>query len=139
MEMLRDGNIIPGKSIGQFEIGCKRETLVSLIGQGYKTEIRSNCIVIKMETLWFWIDEEEIVFQIRAFNGFYGKFDGKIGIGETLEDVESHYGKSINEDYVYLITCIPGICFELKDVNDLDDVWYEMSAPIESIYVIATN
>lgn len=110
-----------------------------MIGEGYENENRSNCIVIKTETLWFWIDDNELVYQIRAYNGFCGTFGEKIGIGETLKDVEIFFGKCIYEDYVYLISSIPGICFELKDVNDLDDEWDEMNASIESIYVFAVN
>lgn len=130
-----NGDIKPGKGIGSLEIGCNRETLVSLIGENYETESRPNCTVIKTETFWFWIDDTDLVSQIRVFNGFRGKFGGQIGIGDTLKDVESHFGKCSYEKYIYFISSILGICFELRDVEDYDEEWDEMRAPIESIYV----
>ncbi|MFC4779152.1 hypothetical protein ACFO9Q_20355 [Paenibacillus sp. GCM10023252] len=139
VDILRYGAITPGKSIGPFEIGCNREALISLLGKNYEVETRANFIVIKTETYWFWIDDTDSVSQIRIFNGFFGKFGGKIGIGNTLKDVVNNFGKCSYEKYTYFISAIPGICFELKDVEDYDDEWDEMSAPIESIYVFAIS
>ncbi|MGF7031831.1 hypothetical protein J2T17_002745 [Paenibacillus mucilaginosus] len=138
MDLLKYGDIVPAKSIGCFEIGSNRNKIVSLFGGNYETEARTNCSVIQTENLWFWIDHTDLVFQIRAFNGFCGTLGGKIGIGNTLVDVENHFGKCNYEKYIYLISNIPGICFELKDTEDYDEEWNEMSAPIESIYVFGT-
>ena len=52
-----------------------------------------------------------------------------------MQDVIKIYGTYENDDVQYLIPNINGICFELEDVDDYDDDWDELTAPIEWIFV----
>ncbi|MDQ0914593.1 hypothetical protein [Paenibacillus sp. V4I5] len=134
MDILRYGDVVPGKSIGVFQIGMKSEQLIKLL-EKYQIEERSNCKVVKTSTLWFWIDEENKTYQIMALDGFLGKYEEIIGLGDSISEVEKHFGKCIHESYVVKMPDVKGICFELKDVDDYDQVWDESSAPICSICV----
>lgn len=128
------GDIVPGKSIGAFQIGAKAEQLLNML-EKYQIEQRSNCIVVKTSTLWFWLDEENRTFQIKVLDGFLGRFAELIGLGDTISDVEEHFGKCTFESYVVKIPSVEGICFELNDIDDYDQEWDELSAPICSICV----
>lgn len=134
MDVFCYGHVVPGKSIGAFQIGMKAEQLLNLL-ENYQIEQRSNCIVVKTSTLRFWLDEENRTFQIMALYGFLGKYAELIGIGDTISDIEKHFGKCTHESYVVKMPNVEGICFELKDVDDYDQVWNESSAPICSICV----
>jgi hypothetical protein len=134
MDIFSYGDVVPGKNLGAFQIGMKAEQLLDMLGN-YQIEQRSNCIVVKTSTLWFWLDEENMTFQIMALSGFHGKYAELIGIGDTISDIEKHFGKSSQESYVVKMPNVEGICFELKDVDDYDQVWDESSAPICSICV----
>ncbi len=80
----------------------------------------------------FWIDKSQTsVTQIMVFGEYDGKFLEKIGIGSTLSDL-NHLGIGwIKEDYIYKLPEYPGICFELEDIDE----WNELEAPIEFISI----
>ncbi|NOU63358.1 hypothetical protein GC096_04780 [Paenibacillus sp. LMG 31461] len=134
MDIFRYGDVVPGESIGAFQIGMKAEQLLNML-EDYQSEQRSNCIVVKTSTLWFWLDEENKTFQIMAIDGFLGKYAKLIGLGDTISDIEEHFGNCTQDSYVVKMPNIEGICFELKDVDEYDQVWDELSAPICSICV----
>lgn len=52
-------------------------------------------------------------------------------MGSTLNDVKNLVGNYINVCDTYEMEADKGICFELKDIDD----WDELKAPIEHIYV----
>ena len=58
-------------------------------------------------------------------------YDKYIGIGSTLEDVKKYIGNYISVYDTYELENVRGICFELEDVDN----WNELTAPIEYIYV----
>lgn len=87
--------------------------------------------------MWFWFSQEGVVFQITVLNGFVGKFEGLIGIGDTLTKVKYHFGDYYYEPYVWRIPNIEGICFELNDTEC--EEWDESDAPIATITVYAVS
>jgi hypothetical protein len=54
-----------------------------------------------------------------------------MGIGSTLADVERYIGRWEEELDVYILPDYPGICFELRD----EDEWNELKTPIEYISI----
>lgn len=69
--------------------------------------------------------------QIGVGGDFKGKYKNIIGIGSTLSDVKKFIGDYINEYDTYELEVEKGICFELEDIDD----WNELTAPINYIYV----
>lgn len=52
-------------------------------------------------------------------------------MGSTLTDVKNSVGNYVNVYDTYEMETDKGICFELEDIDD----WDELKAPIEHIYV----
>lgn len=73
--------------------------------------------------------------QIGVRGGFKGKYKGKIGIGSTLKEVKEYIGDYKSVYSTYEMEQDKGICFELEDVDD----WDELTAPIENIYVFRVS
>lgn len=70
----------------------------------------------------FWVDNKtNKIFQIGVKGDFKGKFQGKIGLGSTLLDVQKYIGEWRGEFDVYVLPEYPGICFELKDIDHYDE------------------
>ena len=78
--------------------------------------------------LWFGINGE--LEQIGVTKGFYGDYKS-VCIGTTMQDVVKKFGGYENDGDIYVIPGLEGICFELEDVDD----WDELTAPIEWIFV----
>ncbi|MEH7484568.1 hypothetical protein V7157_26535 [Neobacillus drentensis] len=136
MDKLKNGEIIPGKNIGTFHLGWTFKQLKTALNDKFEIEKRSRCFVVKTDCIWFWLDDkQEEVFQIRVQEPFEGKFLGEIGIGSTLLDVENKAGEWQEELDVYILPNHIGICFELRDIDDFDDEWDELTAPINAISV----
>ncbi len=133
---MNSDTIVAGKTIAEYQLGMKQEELMQYIKGKYKTENRINTTVIYYSDFIFFVsDETQKVYQITVGNNFKGKFLGKIGIGSTLKDIEENIGKWNDELDVYIIPEHKGICFELKDIEDLDQEWLEDKMPIEWISV----
>ena len=127
--ILKDGEIIENSHIGVFYLGMSKKQIFSLLDLNYEKERQKN--VVRIGNIAFWFNSREEVFQIGVTKGFQGKFRGVIGIGSTLEDVKKNAGNFVYAYDVYEPENISGICFELEDVDD----WEELTAPIEWIYV----
>ena len=87
--------------------------------------------MIEVENARFWIAEDNCLDQIGVQKDFTGKFKKYIGIGSTLQDIKNYIGEYIQVYDTYELEHEKGICFELEDVDD----WNELTAPIEFIYV----
>lgn len=132
MHQLLNGEIIEGKRIGIFHLGSKLETLKKGLTNNYKVEERLEKFIIIEKNIKFWIDKRNnTITQISVYRNFKGKFKGGIGIGSTLSDVERYIGNWKEQCGVYILPEYPGICFELKD----DDDWNELETPIEYISI----
>jgi hypothetical protein len=132
MKKKLDGEIIPGKRIGVYEIGWDFETLKRYLTNNHRVEDREGKIVIIEDCIKFWIDKEtNTVTQISVYGDFQGKFKNVIGIGSTLADIERYIGRWEEELGVYILPDYPGICFELRD----EDEWNELKTPIEYISI----
>lgn len=125
------GVIEPGRRIGDYLLGSKKEeVLANLIGD-YKVWERGDgfCIyTFDNFKLWFGVNNE--LEQIGVTKGFYGDYNS-IHIGMTMQDMKNKFGRYENDGDVYVIPGIDGICFELEDVEE----WNELTAPIEWIFV----
>lgn len=126
-----DGSIVPGVGIGNIKLDITREQLLNIIGSDFKEQFRENDSVIEVENARFWIAEDNCLDQIGVQKDFTGKFRQYIGIGSTLQDIKDYIGEYIQVYDTYELEQEKGICFELEDVDD----WNELTAPIEFIYV----
>lgn len=128
---LINGEIEPGKRISDLVIGSKKENVIYNLDDDYRVWERGDgyCMyTFDNFKLWFGINGE--LEQIGVTKGFLGNYKS-IGIGTTMQDVKKEYGGYKNDGDVYLIPNVAGICFELEDVDD----WDELTAPIEWIFV----
>jgi hypothetical protein len=127
-----DDKIINNERIGQYILGMNVDALKSILTENYSVEKRTKCDVLIAENFMFWVDESNnSVSQITAFNMFKGKFLNKIGIGSTLKDIKEEIDDYKEDLDVYILPKYPGICFELKDEDD----WDELSSHIEYITI----
>lgn len=133
MELI-SGEIEPGIRISNYLIGSKKEDVISNLGNNYKVWEREDgedgfCIyTMENFKLWFGVNGE--LEQIGVTKGFHGNYQS-ICIGATMQDVVKQFGGYENDGDTYLISGLDGICFELEDVED----WDELTAPIEWIFV----
>lgn len=124
--------IINSKCMGRYQLGWTMEDLKKEIYGDFTEEYLENHYTLTTENLKFWIlKEREVISQIMAFGSYSGKFLECIGIGNNMLDL-SRIGVRYNkEDYVYTLQDYPGICFELEDIDE----WNELIAPIEYISI----
>lgn len=134
MMQLVDGNIMAGVGIGNIKLNITREALLKVIGTDYTEQFLEMGSIITIENAKFWIDTEGKVAQIGVGKGFRGMYKNIIGIGSTLTDVISQIGGFVEVEYAYELEDEKGICFELEDVDD----WEQLTAPIEFIFVFRT-
>lgn len=133
--ILSRGEIEPGIQIGDFVIGLKKEDILKEIGESLNNwKNGDGGWVYSFENFRLWFDVDGYLKQIGVTKGFLDGYNG-INIGSTLQDVIEIYGSYKEEYGDYLLTNIEGICFELEDVEDYDDDWDELTAPIEWIFV----
>ena len=143
MKIIQQGGVVEASHIGEFYIGMSKKELLRLLNTEYEEDTeRNHYIVIETGNAMFWIDRESSkIKQIGVTKGFEGKFRDKIGIGSTLTNVLKYIGNYKEVYDTYELEDIPGICFELEDVDewDWDGDWEELAAPIEWIFVYALN
>ena len=132
---IKDGPIIPGVGISNIKLEIGREELLSIIGNEYEEENLDPGSIISIENAKIWIADDGKVDQIGVGKDFHGKYKNIIGIGSTMLDVKRYFGDYVNIYCTYEIKNIDGMCFELEDVEDYEDEWDELTAPIEFIYV----
>ncbi len=129
--ILEHGIIEPGKRIGNLFIGSRRdEVLDRLCAPDGVEEISKGILLYTWKNFKLWFSEDEKLYQIGVTKGFLGQYKG-IGIGSNLKNVEDTFGSFLERYDEYEIPGVSGICFELEDVDD----WNEMTAPIEWIFV----
>ena len=134
--IIREGDVIPGKSISHFVLGMTYETISEMLNYDYS--VCKNTSIgfydLTTENAKFYFNKDNRLYQIGVTIGFTSKLDNCIGIGSTMTDVKKKYGGYSEEYDVYLIHGVKGICFELGDMDEIDD-WDELMAPIEWIFV----
>jgi hypothetical protein len=132
---IQDGDVLPGIGVGNIKLDITKEELIEIIGENYKQSPNGSGGVISVENASFWIAEDGRVNQIGVGGDFKGKYKGKIGIGSTLKDVKEYIGDYKAVYSTYEVEQDKGICFELEDIED----WDELTAPIEYIYVFRVD
>ena len=137
---IKDGEIIPGVSIGEIRLDMTREELLSVIGSDYK-ETEDDVSIIEVENAKFWVSKKyNRLNQIGVMKDFKGRYKNlTIEIGSTLKELTEHLGNYVEDEYgyTYEIENILGMCFELEDVEEFEN-WDEaetLAAPIERIFV----
>lgn len=137
MKLPTDGEIIPGKSIGQFELGASWSKLKqSLDGIEYKTEKLPNGFKVLTDSLWFFFDAQERLEQITALNKFSGKLRKIIIIGSKIGKLTPALGGWIvDEDGNFIVPSVPGICFNPHHSIDPDSPTQDPDTTIEFISV----
>lgn len=128
---LQNGAIIPNVCIGDIKLGVTKKELLELIGSDYQEQLLDMGSIISIENAKFWIDSDGKVEQIGVEKDFKGKYKGRIGIGSTLSDLRQDIGDYIQVYDTYELENKKGICFELEDIDN----WDELKAPINHIYV----
>lgn len=129
--VITEGDIVPGVRIGDFLLGVLKEDIIKVIGKNNRTwEIGNGFSIILLENAKMWFDKTQKLYQIGVTKGFKGKYNS-IGIGSTMKDICNKFGEYYDEGDEFLIKGIEGICFELEDIEN----WEEISAPIEWIFV----
>ena len=132
MKMI-SGAVEPGIRIGDFHIGGDRTEIISKLGE--PCEYRENGSRMKIysyDNFALWFDSNDRLDQIGVTKGFCGDYKS-ITVGSTMGDVKKIFGQFESEDIMctYTIVGVDGICFELEDNDD----WDELTTPIEWIYV----
>lgn len=137
--MIKDGNIVPGKGIYPFFIGMLSEELIKMLNGEHSIENRRDGVfVLSVENAKFFFNKKKRLYQIGVSYGFESKFEGKIGIGNTMTDILKAYEGYFKEYDLYLIKGIDNLSFELGDTDDAEE-WNELEAPIEWIWVYDMN
>lgn len=122
-----------GVGVDSYQLGCGLEEIKEEIKDlDFTEEELDNHFTLSTDSIKFWIDKDQSnVTQISVFGEYTGKFLKKIGIGSTLSDLNDLGIKWVKEDYVYKLPEYPGVCFELEDIDD----WNEIEAPIQFISI----
>lgn len=129
------GDVIPNLRIGNFLLNISKNELLNIIGNNYKERVREKDTIISIENAKFWIAADGKLDQIGVGKGFCGKYKKVIGIGSTLAEVKEKVGNYVEVGDTYEMENEKGICFELEDVEN----WDELTAPIEFIYVFRVD
>lgn len=128
---VQNGPIIPGVCIGNIKLGITQEELLEIIDRDYKEQPLEMGAILAIENAKFWIASDGKVDQIGVEKDFKGRYKGFIGLGSTLSDLKHYIGNYIQVYDTYELENEKGICFELEDVDN----WDELTAPIDHIYV----
>jgi len=128
---IQKGSIIPGVGISNIKLGITKERLLEFIGESYQERALETGSIIVIENAKFWIASDGKVDQIGVEKDFEGKYEEKIGLGSTLNDLKRYIGDYVQVYDTYELKDTKGICFELEDIDD----WDELRAPIDHIYV----
>ncbi len=132
-EVILENMIINGVSMGSYHLGWGLQELkekMKIIG--FVEDELDNHYTLTTKDIKFWVEKEQkVITQITVFGKYEGKFLKKIGIGSRLSDLNVLGIRWVKEDYVYKLPDYPGICFELEDIDD----WDELAAPIEFISI----
>src|SRR5689334_7658358 len=125
MSCYLDGEIVPGKGIGKFKIGCDLDTLKSNID--FECNIRDTEYGIMIDDIGpnirFIVNGNNCLQRIVVFNNFIGKFLGKIGIGSVLSDFNSLIEYKLDEydsDDRFALKKYDGISFYLRNWSSDD-------------------
>ena len=141
---LKTGEIIPGIGIGPFKLGANESTIFQISPDFSVREPCEGCRIYAGKDIMIWVDTENgKIDQILVKDPFQGKLLGRFGIGTFFREIEEYLNEKVKVESeitcVYEFPSLPGVSFELEDVDVPDDVLianpYEELAPIECISV----
>lgn len=128
---IQDGPIILDIGISNIRLGITKQELLWTVGYSYQDQSLEIGSIIEIENAKFWIASDGKVDQIGVEKDFRGKYKKLLGLGSTLNDLKQYIGDYVQVYDTYELKDIKGICFELEDIDD----WDELKAPINHIYV----
>ena len=128
---IQDGPIFPDIGINNIRLGITKQELLWTVGYSYQDQSLEIGSIIEIENAKFWIASDGKVDQIGVEKDFRGKYKKLLGLGSTLNDLKQYIGDYVQVYDTYELKDIKGICFELEDIDD----WDELKAPINHIYV----
>ncbi|MDF2682397.1 MAG: hypothetical protein K0R47_3587 [Brevibacillus sp.] len=83
--------IIPGKSLGNFQLGWDLGTLKKHLDFEYTCEwVHDEYVSIKSDDYWFHLSKEQGLYSIYTMNNYKGKFRELIGIGTVLAELKGN-------------------------------------------------
>ena len=127
-----NGTIVPGVRIGKCYIGEQKSKILRLFSDNGQVWDRGDGFCIcTYDNVKLWFDTDGTLCQIGVSGGFADTYQ-TIGIGSTMQDVKDRFGGYWSEGDEYFIPEVDGLCFELEDAEN----WDELTAPIEWIYVL---
>ena len=140
MKKLIAGDIVPGEGISILKLGMSKEEVFQVIGNEYGIDDWGNVYIENAEIIF---NKQGNVRMLSVFDDFEGKFMGKIGIGNTLEEIGERIGEyeEIYEtDFLYTLTEYPGITFQLDDEGkEIETEEEKRKLPIVVITVFDTK
>lgn len=140
MKKLIAGDIIPGEGISILKLGMSKEEVFQVIGNEYETDDWGHLYIENAAIIF---NKQGNVRILSVFDDFEGKFMGKIGIGNTLEEIGERIGeyKEIYEtDFLYTLTEYPGITFQLDDEGEeIETEEEKRKLPVVEITVFDTK
>lgn len=128
---IKNGDICPGKSVADLTLGMSYQQVCKMFSDNCPIDSSYSVKVIKLDNAKLWFDKNDTLYQIGVEGDFRGKYKNAIGLGSTLKDVKNLVGNYVNVYDTYEMEVDKGICFELEDIDE----WDELEAPIDHIYV----
>lgn len=137
MDLFEQGEIVPGRRVGQFQLGTPWSDLKDQLMLHDEVEQLSGSFVAKLPSMWFFIDTAtQQLKQITVLNRFRGTVGGVVGLGSIGRHVAATLGAwQEDEEDNLVVPAYPGVCFGVTYVPGHDVEWHLLHAPIESISV----
>jgi len=130
--------IVPGKSAAGIKLG---QSIDEIIKFHQPVEIHSLGDGAKycFNQIDLWVRNGKVV-QISVKFDYLGNVQNKIGIGATINDVQSAFGKVMEDEEDNLIVpSIPGWCFETETWQNGQEISENLNSRITEIFVFIEN
>jgi len=106
--------IEPGIGTTKYRLGCNVEEIDLIKSEAFEIEDREILVVYKFSSIWFFINPKtNKLDQVSVFTPIGEKVLDKVGIGDSLECIQSNFGDCVINDRVYEPKNYDGISFEL--------------------------
>ncbi|TFE19029.1 hypothetical protein [Cohnella luojiensis] len=129
------GQIIPGRSVGEYHLGIKLNELINELNVEYIiTKSRNDSIshIVEIQGISFFFNfSTELLTQITVSEGYKGKYKGLIGIGSILNKYKDQISYQLDEEdneCSLFLPDAPGIWIHTE-------MWGDDKAPIKFISV----
>jgi hypothetical protein len=118
---MQDDRIVPGERIGPFVLGMEEADALTHLGPAEREDMDGMFVLFGRDyALWF-DAEDRVLTQVGVHGGFSGRLPtlgdaAGIGVGSTLDELGALGTIAYDDDDgVFLIADMPGVCFEVDD------------------------